>query len=108
MSTDRLKEGDIVKHFTWETKQSPEDLCIYKIVKFGYLLDDVEKIVIYKGLYSKDFYVKRYDDFMGEVDHVKYPHVTQKYKYEKIDEDKNTIQNIYDSIIDNFKEKINK
>lgn len=45
-----------------------------------------EKMVIYQGLYgSYEMYVRPYDMFLSEVDHIKYPDVVQKYKFELID-----------------------
>ncbi len=107
MSVRRLKEGDLVKHFTWETKEYPEEICIYKIIKFGFYLDSLEKIVIYKPLSSNEFFVKLYDDFIGEVDHVKYPQVKQKYKYEKITK-KEIIIDIYTNVFNLIKTSIRK
>ena len=45
-----------------------------------------EKMVIYQGLYgSYEMYVRPYDVFLSEVDHIKYPDVVQKYRFELID-----------------------
>ncbi|MCI9063126.1 MAG: DUF1653 domain-containing protein [Clostridia bacterium] len=43
-----------------------------------------EKMVLYRPLYGDgtNLYVRPYDMFLSEVDHEKYPNVTQKYRME--------------------------
>lgn len=88
----RLKKGDIVKHFKYETLSDTEkaqNIYTYRILDFAYHTETKEKLVIYQALYSNacmniDFgiYARPYDMFMSEVDHEKYPDIKQKYRFE--------------------------
>ena len=57
-----------------------------------YIVEDIainsetdEKMVVYRALYGdKLLYVREYNMFASEVDHVKYPNVKQKYRFKEM------------------------
>ena len=86
---DRIfKPGDIVRHFKRETL-GEEDLqankYLYEIVGVAIHSETREEMMVYRALYDDGgMYVRPLQMFMEEVDHVKYPEIKQKYRFEKV------------------------
>lgn len=88
--TRGIHPGDIVQHFKRQRLINPGQMYLYRIIAFGEHTETKEKEVIYQALYEDadlgvhfGIYVRPFDMFFSEVDRVKYPEITQKYRFEK-------------------------
>lgn len=89
----KFEKGNIVQHFkrekvTKEQLTKEPNLYLYEIIGTARHTETKEELMIYKPLYKVDcaigvdYMVRPLDMFYSEVDHDKYPEITQKYRFE--------------------------
>lgn len=69
-----LELNRVYKHFKGD---------LYLVLDIAINSETDKKMVVYRALYGENIlYVRDYDMFISEIDHVKYPDVKQKYRFE--------------------------
>lgn len=73
----KLELNRVYKHFKGD---------LYLVLDVAINSETDKKMVVYRALYCDNtLYVRDYDMFLSEVDHVKYPDIKQKYRFEMQD-----------------------
>ena len=95
MEREFLK-GDIVGHFKRELLDEEErnsNKYLYEVIGTARHTESGEELMIYKPLYDTecvkgvDYVARPIEMFTSEVDHLKYPEIKQKYRFEKVEEE---------------------
>lgn len=74
---NRITVGAVYRHF--------KGSC-YLVVAIAEHTETGEPMVVYKSLHGRGVvYTRSLYEFESEVDHWKYPEVTQKYRFEKVE-----------------------
>lgn len=70
----KLELNRVYKHFKGD---------LYLVLDIAIDSETNKKMVVYRALYGENtLFVGDYDMFLSEVDHVKYPDIKQKYRFE--------------------------
>ena len=85
MAEQRFLPGEVVQHFKRELltdEEKESNRYLYRIVGVAQHSETREPLMIYQALYDDGgLYARPLEMFLSEVDHEKYPQVTQQYRF---------------------------
>lgn len=92
MDRHGIQVGSIVKHFKREFVAGNSSIYLYKVLAFAKHTETGEELVVYQALYAHKgmgvhygVYCRPAEMFFGEVDHVKYPQYSGKWRFEAVE-----------------------
>ena len=85
MNDNRIRVGDVVRHFKREYVSLESSEYLYRVIAFARHTETDEELVIYQAMYPPFKTCARpYEMFMSRVDREKYPEAAQGYRFEVV------------------------
>ena len=85
MNDNRIRVGDVVRHFKREYVSLESSEYLYRVIAFARHTETDEELVIYQAMYPPFKTCARpYEMFMSRVDREKYPDAAQEYRFEVV------------------------
>ena len=85
MNDNRIRVGDVVRHFKREYVSPESSDYLYRVLAFARHTETDEEPVIYQAMYPPFKTCARpYEMFMSRVDREKYPDAAQEYRFEVV------------------------
>ena len=85
MNDNRIRVGDVVRHFKREYVSPDTSEYLYRVLAFARHTETDEELVIYQAMYPPFKTCARpYEMFMSRVNREKYPEAAQEYRFEVV------------------------